>query len=181
MKTIIFALLISFSTFSYANVDQINLNPQSVVEKSKTEIIKLPQEIKQKILVDVNKKYVSAESKNFKERATDYKYFTDLYFILSENVILCHTQSKYGNPQCFKEALNGRITDNDILETVTKTYNESIDEKETLANRIKMDLYLANYYFFVSKVFSDCNISDNEKRNECLKKIDFLVEQVTFN
>lgn len=181
MKTIIFTLLISISTFSYANMDQINPNPQSVVEKSRTEIIKLTQELKEKILLQVNKKFVNAESKKFKSKDTDYKYFADLYFILSENLILCHTQSKYGDSQCFKESLKDKINDNDILETVTRTYSESIDEKETLANRIKMDLYLANYYFFISKVFSDCNISDIENRNECLKKIDFLVEQVTFN
>ncbi len=184
MNKIIFAIIaFVISNVALANIDRNAFKEYSQVEIASDAseiIISLPDDLRQDILTKVDAHFVKSEAENYKDKAADYSLYAELYFTISEAILTCHTQSIFGDKDCLTNELRKNVEEKTI-KMIVDNYASSIDVNNPIEDRIKDDLYFINYYFFMSKVFSQCNISDNVQRNECMANVSFLVEQVKFD
>ena len=184
MNKIIFALI----AFAVSNVTQANIDKNAFKEYSQVEIandakeviISLPDDLRQDILSKVEAHFVKSEKQKYKNKNAEYSLYAEIYFSISEAILKCHTIGIFGDKECLTDELRKNIEENTI-KMIVDSYASSIDENSPIEDKIKDDLYFINYYFFMSRAFSLCNISDNEQRHECMGNVSFLVEQVKFD
>jgi hypothetical protein len=140
---------------------------------SKDAINTLPEIYKNQLLDEVNKSYIKSEKESYGNKEYDYTTRTLLYQLMSMFVIDCHNDDKFHYSSCFyNKTVN--ITHNEMLAPIAKKYISAIDNSASLDEKAKVSLYFANYYKFMSRVYSDCNKEDILVRIECLNKVTFI-------
>ncbi|MDP2395399.1 MAG: hypothetical protein Q8M44_00390, partial [bacterium] len=158
MNKIIFALIISlFTNVCIADIDLKSTfadYSKTKIKNSDTKIVlSLPNYLKTNILKRVNKNFLKMEIQNHKDKDYEYNIHSEIYFTISEAILICHTQSKYGDTDCLTNELRKNV-DESTIKMIVNNYASSIDVNSHLAERIKNDLYFINYYYFMSKIFS---------------------------
>lgn len=184
MNKIIFTIIaFVISNVALANIDRNEFKDYSQVEianDASEVIISLPDDLRQDILSKVEANFVKSEKQKYKDKAAEYSLYSEIYFTISEAILICHTQSIFGDKDCLTNELRKNIAESTI-KMIVDNYASSIEVNSPIEDRIKDDLYFINYYFFMSRAFSQCNISDDAQRNECMANVSFLVEQVKFD
>lgn len=134
--------------------------------------MRLSPEAMLEIVELVNGNYENSVSLKHKKEMDVFKSLTIYYDSLQKSIMGCNKNEVYGDVSCIINSLSS--FDKRLQEKARISYTELSKYASTIEEKIFSDFYLVNYYYFMSKVYSECNIRDKSQRLDCLCNVNFL-------
>jgi len=173
-----YALIIILSLFpclAFANLG----NSEQIQSDLKAETLAMPSihleltaESMLNIIELVNKNYINSLNLKHKDEAKVFAILSNFFDRLQKSIMTCNESDVYGDLNCVSTNLSDMRVE--LLEKAKITYSGFVGENTDKKHKVTTDFYAINYYYFMSKVYSECSIKDEENRLKCLGDIPFL-------